>query len=369
MPPQQSIPTHAPNGEAVDVELFEQQVKDMFATLKATQLVEAVHEMRSCPYFDCLFASELAFQHYDVILPMPRAGREHRFAELSETLRYIRACGGTGDILHTLQDARHACAHGSDFVATSQGILIGYGTPRTNKQAALSLAAAVDGGGAHNHNEVDHSDQSKLFAQNMRFFAVELHTESPALAELVTFAGMRTLLVQDSAFGRHAVTQVLKHIPNIPWQVLKTEPACSVLSHLCGAHWVYDVLCDEDFPLTLERIGESGLNPFPIAWSEPRKLGISMRSVCLISLFARGSLNGGDYSNHMHRPSSEFNYHSRTSSSNARLFANGHRRHSDSGTSIEAQLRCGEIVEPVFQSPPRYAPPMHRYGQMVKRRE
>ncbi|KAH8607855.1 hypothetical protein ERJ75_001322100 [Trypanosoma vivax] len=358
LPPQNVIPTHSPSGEEVDAELFVQQVKNLFLAIKQTQLVDDVHEMRSCPYYDCLFAADILFQHYDIVLPMPKYGREHRSSEMSETLRYMRACGATGDFNHVLQDVKAGAASGSDFVSTTHGILMGYGTARTNK---LCMMAITDASAS--------SEAAAAQQRALNVIPIEMAPEAPPLADVLAFAGKRTLIVQDTIHGRHAGDCAAKAIRKVPWQLLRVEPNCNVVSHLCGVNAVYDVLVDQDFPVSMERIGESGLNPFPVEWSEPRKLGVTMRSVCLVARFSRGTMGGGGYADSDGHRASAFTYHSRDIARNSRLIHNGHRRHGDSGAPLEAQLRSGELPEPVFQRPPRYAPAMHRAGGLAPRVE
>ncbi|KEG06452.1 hypothetical protein DQ04_13851000 [Trypanosoma grayi] len=354
VPPQHVVPTHSPSGEEIDTELFVRQVKDLFVALKQTQLVEQIHEMRACPYYDCLFAADILFQHYDVVLPMPKYGREHRSSEISETLRYLRACGATGDFNHILQDVKGGAASGGDFVSTSHGILMGHGTARTNKLCMMALTGAA---------APDEAAAAQQRALNV--VPIEMAPDAPPLADVLAFAGKRTLIAQDTVHGRHAVEAASSAIRKVPWQILRVEPGCSFVSHLCGVNAVYDVLVDQDFPASMERIGECGLNPFPVEWTEPRKLGVTMRSVCLIARFARGSMSAGGYADSDGHRAASFNYNTRGVARNSRLVHNGHRRHGDSGAPLEAQLRSGELPEPAYQRPPRYAPPMHRHGGIV----
>ncbi|KAH9598340.1 hypothetical protein LSM04_003242 [Trypanosoma melophagium] len=354
IPPEHTIPTHSPSGEEVDTELFVRQIKDLFVALRQTQLVEQIHEMRACPYYDCLFSADIMFQHYEVVLPMPKYGREHRSSEISETLRYLRACGATGDFNHILQDVKGGAASGGDFVSTSHGIFMAYGTTRTNKLCMM----AITGAGAPN-------EAAAIQQRSLNVEPIEVDPDAPPLADIMAFAGKRTLIIQDTVHGRKAAEAAARAILKVPWQILRVEPGCNFLSHLCGVNAVYDVLVDQDYPISMERIGEAGLNPFPVEWTEPRKLGISMRSVCLIARFARGTMSAGGYADSDGHRAASFNYHSRHIAKNSRLFQNGHRRHGDSGGPLEAQLRSGELPEPVYQRPPRYAPPMHRPGVLL----
>lgn len=354
LPPLHTIPTHSPSGEEIDTELFCQQMRRLFEVMKMSQLMEMAHEMKSCPYFESIFTSDLFFQHYEVLIPMPKFGREHRSSEMSETVRYIRASGGSASLNHVLQDVKGGRASGSDFVATPHGVLFAYGTPRTNKVCADAMLGG---------NPTSASPTATAAAAI--YHAIEVKPDCPPLAEIMAFAGSRTLIIKDTAHGHYVANRTMELLQKLQWQVVKVEPNCSFLSHMCGTGAVFDVLCDQDFPESMERIGESGLNPFPVEWSEPRKLGISMHSVCLIARFARGGLTGGgQWENSSHRQS-EFHYHSRDIAKNARLFQDGRRRHGDSGAPLAAQLRAGELLDPVYQPPPRYAPPMHRRGPIV----
>ncbi|KPI86517.1 hypothetical protein ABL78_4419 [Leptomonas seymouri] len=354
LPPTQVIPTHSPSGEEVDTELFIRQVKNFFNVLRQTQLIELVYEMKSCPYYECLFTNDLFFQHYDVLLPMPKFGRENRSAEISETIRYMRGWGATADVNHILQDVKNGRTSGGDFISTTHGILMGYGTPRTNKLAMMTLT----GGNAD-------SDAAKTHIRSLSVEPVEMLPDSPPLSDLLAFSGQRTFVFADSEHGHRAVSQAMKRMPKVPWQTIKMEPQCSFFSHMAGANYVYDVLCDQDFPVSLERLGESGLNPFPVEWSEPRKLGITMRSICLTARFARGSMNAGGFANSSTHQAAGFTYNSRNMSKNSRLFAGGHRKHGDQMSPLAAQLEAEEIQKPVYQPVPRYAPPLHRRGSLV----
>lgn len=357
-PPQHTIPTHSPSGEEIDTDLFLQQLTDFLKIVKMTQLVDAIHELKNFPYYECLFSREMMFQHFDLLLPMPKYGREQRSGEITETLRYMRGCGATVDFHHILQDTKGCRANGRDFVSTNHGILMGWGTDRTNKIAMETLTGA--------------SANSDAEATSVRVLAVEpieLYPDSPPLSDLVAVAGMRTLVVTDDRHGFHAAEQIIHRIPKVHWQVIKMPAGCSFLSHIAGAKYCYDVVCDQDFPEGLERLGETGLNPFPVDWSEPRKLGITMPSISLIAGFVRGSMNAGGYADNTVHYHSDFNYNTRNVSQNAKLFAGGRRRHGDSGAPIEAQLRSGEIYDPVCQPVPRYRPPLHKSGNLVPQDE
>ncbi|CCW71398.1 unnamed protein product [Phytomonas sp. Hart1] len=356
LPPLHTFPTHTPAGEAVDGERLLAQINGLFRALTQTQLVDAVHEMRECPYFESLFTAELLFQYCDLVLPMPKFGREFRSAEVSETLRYIRSCGGSGEVSHLLQDTKGGRASGMDFVSTTHGILMGFGTPRTNKAVAMSLAGIDAETGVQNN---------AIGIQNVE--VIEMPEDSAPLSDLIAFGGQRTFFYKDTVHGRRALQLAVERMPKLNAQTLKIEPGCSILSHLCGVSPVYDVMCDQDFPLSIERIGECGMNPFPVEWSEPRKLGITMPSVCLIARFALGSLNGGGYATSATPMASNTNYHSKDASKNARLFQGGHRIYGDQGAPLEAQIRSGELMDVVYQRPPRYRPPIHGKGSIVQR--
>ncbi|KAG5484974.1 hypothetical protein LSCM1_07053 [Leishmania martiniquensis] len=354
LPPTQTIPTHSPSGEEVDAELFVRQVRNFFQVLRQSQLIEQFHEMKSCPYYDCLFTNDLFFQHHDLIIPMPKLGREHRSAEISETIRYMRGWGATGDVNHVLQDVKGGRASGSDFISTTHGILMGYGTPRTNKLSMMTMTGAI----APSEAEAEQ-------ARSLCVEPVEMLPDSPPLSDVIAFAGQRTLVISDTEHGHNVAQQVVKRIPKVPWQIIKLEPGCCFFSHLAGVNYVYDVLCDQDFPLSMERLGESGMNPFPVEWSEPRKLGITMRSICMTARFARGTMNAGGYANSRGHTASSFNYNSRDIAKKSRLFVGGNRKHGDQMSPLAAQLEADEIQKPVYQPIPRYAPPMHRPGTVM----
>lgn len=357
-PPLQTIPTHSPSGEEVDGELLLSQVDKMLDALRMTALIEHVHSMRSTPYYEGFFTNDLLFQHYDLIIPMPKFGRENRSSETSETLRHMRACGASGDVNHVLQDAKGAICSGNDFVATKYAVYVGFGNATCNRVTAevLKGAKAPDSGAAK-------------VVQALNFYPIELPPESPPLGELVSFAGSRTFIVSDCEFGREAVEKMVALTPSVNWQVVFVEKGCSVLSFLGGAREVFDVVCDEDFIKSLNVIGECGLNPFAVPWSEPRKLGISMKRVVLIGRFARGTMSGGGYANSFGSQHTQYNYNSANMSKNSKLFANGHRVHGDYGGSFESQVRSGELYTPSYQTPPRYRAPMQRGGMNIVPKE
>lgn len=354
LPPENTIPTHSPSGKNIDPELLLQQMREYISTVKMTQLVDSIHEMKNFPYFECFYSRDMLFQHHDLLLPMPKSGREHRNGEISETLRYMRGCGASLDFHHILQDTKGCRANGRDFISTHYGVLVGWGTDRTNKIAMETLSGASGS-----------SKNEPSGVNAMSFEPVELYPDSPPLSDLVAIAGMRTLLTIDDRHGFHAAEQIVQRMPKVHWQVVKIPVGCSFLSHIAGAKYCYDVICDQDFPEALERLGETGLNPFPVQWSEPRKLGISLSSVVLIACFVRGTLNAGGFADNTVHYHSDFNYHSRNVSKNARLFEGGRRRHGDTGAPLEAMLRSGEIDEIVYQPPPRYVPPMHNANHVV----
>lgn len=342
LPLEESIPTHTPSGVEVDREKFIDQMKTLMVTLKQTQLVETVFEMKSLPGYDAMFPTDIAASMKGVVIIMPKFGREHRSSEMSETMRYIRGAGGTNEFNSVLQDTRGASADGGDFVATTHGLLMGWGGSRTNKIAKEVLT----GGGGE-------SGQATMAVVDN----VELLDGAPLLGDLLAFSGSRTLICQDNAFGKDAAAKAMAAQNKIPWQVLPINPECSVLSFASGSLPVFDVLCDADFPETMDLLGDAGLNPFPVEWSEPRKLGITMRRLCLVVRFSFGGGPGG-FRDSMSHIASTRNHAKR--STKPRL-GGQQQSYGDQGAPLLAQLRSGELPAPVHQPPPRYRPPMHRH--------
>lgn len=329
LPPQQLVPTHAPNGEPIDTDLFLKQIKHMFAVLQQTQLIERVHEMKSLPYFDGIFTADISASMNNFVLLMPKYGRENRSAEMSETMRYMRGCGSANQFSSALQDVQGSSAHGGDFVTTPNGLLMGWGTSRTNKIAMEAMSGGANG-------EIGAVSVSPI----------EQRADAAPLGDLIGFCGTRTLIVQDSPDGMEAAQQAAMAQNKTPWNIVKVNAGCFTLSFVSGSTPVYDVLCDQDFPESLENIGENGLNPFPVEWSEPRKLGISMRSVCLVGRFAVGGMSAGGFKDGVHHNASHRNYTSKNAGKNSRILHGGHKRYGDQGAPLEAQLRSGELPSP-----------------------
>lgn len=345
LPLQQTIPTHAPSGEEVDPDRFIAQIRELFLTLKQTQLVENVFEMKSLPYFDAMFPCDTVASMKSVVIVMPKYGRENRSSEMSETLRYLRGSGASNEFNSVLQDTRGAIANGGDFLATTHGLVMGYGTSRTNQISRDALGGGTTNSGQSIPATVD---------------AIELLPDSPPLTELCAFSGSRTMLVRDDLHGKDAAGKILGIQNKIPWQFVRVPPGCHFLSFASGSLPVYDVLCDQDYPEAMEAMGEAGLNPFPVDWTEPKKLGISMARVCLVVRFSVGGGPGGFRDSFSHQ-ASQRNYHPKTS----RIKSGAQRMYGDQGAPLLAQLQSGELPTPVHQPTPRYRPPMHRRNNAV----
>jgi len=279
------------------------------------------------------------------VIIMPKYGRENRSSEMSETMRYLRGSGANNEFNSTLQDTRGAIAHGADFLATTHGLIMGYGTTRTNQICRDALGGGVSNNGQNVPSTVD---------------AIELLADSPPLSELCAFSGSRTMLVRDDVFGKDAAGKILGIQNKIPWQFVRVPAGCHVLSFASGSLPVYDVLCDQDYPEAMEAMGEAGLNPFPVDWSEPKKLGLSMTRMCLVVRFSVGGGPGGfrDSFSHM---ASERNYIPKAS----RIKSGAQRTYGDQGAPLLAQLQSGELPAPVYQPPPRYRAPMHQRNHAV----
>jgi hypothetical protein len=357
-PLRESIPTHAPNGEEVDPDEFLIQLRQLFLALKQSQLIENYYEMKSVPYLDGSFTSDVFASMKSVVFAMPKYGREHRSSEMSETLRYLRGSGANNDFNTSLQASKGAVAHGGDFVATTHGMLVGFGALGRTNQIAVKV---LSGGEAERTSTEDVHVQGFSMADG-----VELLPDAPPLGDILAFAGSRTMLARNDAFGVDAAMKATRQQNKIPWQVVKVDPGCNVLSFVAGALPVYDVICDADFPDTMDRLAEAGLNPFPVRWSEPRKLGMSMRSFCLVIRFSMSTGPGG-FRDNMGHQASERNYtpSARRTGAKSRWLHEAKRTYGDQGAPLLAQLRAGEIPDPVRQPPPRYRPPMHRAGGLA----
>ncbi|CUF68527.1 Hypothetical protein, putative [Bodo saltans] len=357
-PLRENIPTHAPNGEEVDPDEFLNQFRQLFFALKQSQLIENYYEMKPLPYLDASFAPDVFASMKSVVFAMPKYGREHRSSEMSETLRYLRGSGANNDFNPSLQAAKGAVAHGGDFVATTHGMLVGYGAQGRTNQIAINV---LSGGEAERSSDSDVAVQGFSMAD-----AVELMPDAPPLGDLLAFAGSRTMLARNDTFGVDAAMKATRQQNKVPWQVVKVDPGCHVLSFAAGSLPVYDVICDADFPDTMDRLAEAGLNPFPVKWTEPRKLGMSMRSFCLVVRFSISAGPGG-FRDSMGHKASERNYtpSARRSGPKSRWVHEAKRTYGDQGAPLLAQLRAGEIPDPVSQPPPRYRPPMHRAGGLT----
>lgn len=361
-PLRENIPTHAPNGDEIDPDKFIYQLQQMFMALKQTQLIENYFEMKPLPYLDASFTADAFASMKSVVIVMPKYGREHRSSEMSETLRYLRGSGANNDFNNSLQGVKGATAHGGDFVATTHGMLVGWGGMNRTNKIAINI---LSGGEGERSSGEDVQMQGFSLADG-----IELLPDAPPLGDIIAFAGSRTMIARNDEFGLDAAMKATRQQNKIPWQVVHADAGCNFLSFASGSLPVYDVLCDVDFPDTMDRLADAGLNPFPVEWSEPRKLGMSMRSFCLVVRFSMGTGPGGfrDATGHQ---ASERNYipSSRRSGAKSRWVHEAKRAHGDQGAPLLAQLRAGEIPNPVQQPPPRYRPPMHRPGGLTTTNE
>ena len=353
LPPHGVIPTHNKEGESVDPDKFLQQIIGLINTLRGTQLVDKLHEMRAAPHFDSMFVSDILVNMREINLAMPKLGREHRGSEISETIRYCRGVGMSGSVWTNLQEMPGALAHGMDFLQFTSGAFVGIEKSRTNKIAATCLQTTEDvkDGGA----------SMPMPLMPCRF--VDLLENSPPLNDLVHFAGARTLFYRNNKFGQHAVDGIVKQQSGIPWQCVAIDSDCNILSHVCGMTDVFDVIVDEDFPASVEAVGDAGFQPHVCTWSEPRKLGVSMSSCILIMRFAKGKMSGEGFRDaHSHTMSSGARYHS--AKRNGRQVRSGDRVYGDTGNPFWAQMQMEDYNSQTEQQTPRYRAPMHKAGEL-----
>lgn len=365
MPVQGVIPTHNKDNEEIDVDKFMNNFTNLFNTIRATQLIDKMHEMRESPNFDSIFVSELIVGLRDFNLLMPKLGREHRSSEISEVVRYCRGAGMTGMLYTTLQEAPGCRADGGDFLQIPNGCICGLERTRTNALAARIMNSSVDNSTGvkdplkdfdQDVGNIQHQEITPLFP--VRCFW--LLDGSPPLGDIVHFAGARTLFYQDNKFGRHAVEQIIKLQMGLPWQSIPIESGCHILSHTCPTN-VFDVIVDEDFPQSVEAVGEAGFQPHVCNWSEARKLGISMRSVVLIMRFTKGHMNAGGFRSMRGHLTTTSKYQPKRQTLGPRKGAANTPR-GDQGSPHFAMFNTDKWDEIPEQSIPRYRPPMHLQG-------
>jgi hypothetical protein len=124
------------------------------------------------------------------------------------------------------------------------------------------------------------------------------------------------------------------------------------LSFYAGGMPNNDIIMTDESEVSLQSAAKAGLNPIPIEWSEPRKLGITLRSVVLGLVFMRKG-GGNVMDNHPF------------TSTKQRVFTGEKKVEGDKGSPFWAQVRNYELPEFVEQPVPRYKPPMHKDGSAI----
>lgn len=333
-----SMATHGiDKGQAIDRDKLFFELACYRETLKTTSLFDSVHSMNSLPHWDSIRTGDLFATYGETILGMPRYGREHRQNEAGETLRYLRAMGNSCQVWNVLgeEDAAHADA--GDMMMLPGGLMIAE-TTRTNKAAIELLAGAY----------VKKEEQKAFYA-----FAVKCNGDTPA-ADMVGFAGDNTLVHWDTPEATDVAKQIVQRGTRT-WRTVKIQPDCHFLTFLGGLPR-YDVLVDERFEPSIKALAEADLNPIPTQWSQPPRLGLSMRACTLILRYAKGGVFGSSVGQE-HRM--------KTTRSVKKVFGYEKKVKGDAGAPLWAQMRTGEIPDPVYQPPPRYSPPMHRSGGLA----
>eukprot|EP00164_Ancoracysta_twista_P017245 GFYU01029300.1.p1 GENE.GFYU01029300.1~~GFYU01029300.1.p1 ORF type:complete len:301 (-),score=29.03 GFYU01029300.1:68-856(-) len=196
--------------------------------------------------------------------------------------------------------------------------------------------------------------------QAFPIFGLPMEDDAPLLGDICFFSGKRTLFIHDSKHGDVVASHISKLQNRVPWQIVRIEEGCNMLT-FHGGLTSNDVIVEDSFEDTIDRISAVGMTAFPIEWSEVRKLGISMRRLCLVARFAMGSYSGG-IKGHQTKTSSRALHNNKNFS---KTYHGGAHVKGDMAAPLEAQIRAKEIPDMIYQPPPRYVPPMHGRGSIA----
>jgi hypothetical protein len=326
------IPSTGHNGEKVDRDRFIIEYQGLVDALKDSVVADEVNILDPLTGFEPIRTGDLIFGLPDTMFPMPPFGIEHRLPEMAELVRQIRAAGAWGSVQEMFQ-ADDAIRVAAGDLVSLPGIVLAAESVRTNKKAVDTLQSA------HVY-KADH----KAFLSNRVYFP---EPNAPLLCDVLNFGGGQNIIVaSDCQYGNRAMQVLAKDNGTRPWYFARVEPGVQWLAFNGGGRPNYDVICTDESEVSLQSLAKAGLNPIPIRWEEPRKLGLTLRSVCLGLVFVKSG--GGNVAK-----SRVFE------KSHQRVYAKEKRTGGDSGSPFWAQMRNYELPPIVFQEVPRYKAPMH----------
>ena len=341
-PAKAAVPSVSVKGEPIDRDVLFFQFNNLVDHLRQSALIDTVHLMEEFPGgIEAVQTADLVTSYgSEAILLMPQQGKEQRQAELAETMRYLRASGARGTAEDLLQKEERAKGHAGDFVILPECLLIAESS-RTNRWTIEMLRTAFS-----------EKEQYKAFT----VYHAKVSDTCPPLNDIVAYAGEGKLLYWNNDDGRKMAQYIAENVKRRNWELVAIPVGTQVISFYSGSGPREDVLVDDDNEEAIDAISSADLNVIPVEWSEWKKLGITMRSMCLVLRFARGGFAGGGVRTHSNMLRSSKRVHTPLKQSR--------KDKGQSGSPLWAQLRNQEI-EVCYQPPPRYAPPMHRPGPLV----
>ena len=338
LPPKGTIPTHNPEGVAIDADLFLRQVQDAVHEFLKTPLIDHAHEMKSLGYFDCCMATDVFVGMKEGALVMPKLGREHRSSEMSETIRYLRGLGMSSDVGKVLQETNEALAQGGDFLVHPAGATMGVDGERTNLAAEHVLLRTPP--------------------YSSFFNSIQLKPRSPPLTDLLSCCGMNMLVSRGDEYGDDASSKFLARNRSIAWIGVRLGPKSNFATFTGGTTESLDIMIDAEDEDAMDTCGRHGLIVHPIEWTEPRKLGITFRRMFLVVNFNRAGVG------------SQAGAALRSARAVEGKRQRGAPLPSDSSFSednpdkwVQKQHYMksdAKLPDPVYQPIPRYRPPMHQ---------
>lgn len=268
-----SVPATGPNGVAISRDALMTQFREFYRTLQQSTLVDKLHVMAERHSFESIRVADQLVSVGSTFLAMPIIGNEHRMTEYLESMRYIRNAGGPTTLASFLQDVDNCKCHSGDVVVLPTGIAVGHGD-RTNAVALQVMRQLFTVKEEHSTFEV---------------IALEQEGDAPPLGDYFGFAGANTLLTWKDEHGMLAVDQYQAARPNDTLQVVYLEPGCHFLSFY-GTDSTNDVIVQRGYERSIESLVAAGLNPIPVQWSEMDKMGVSMRSACMVMRFLKQNI-------------------------------------------------------------------------------
>ena len=340
-----SIPSVDLEGQKIDADEVLSEFHEYVRTLQETVLFDRIHLMdNNIGTWESIFPADILTHYSETLLPTPIDGKEHRLIEQNDLLRYVKSAGSTGTSTPLLQGP-HCKANGGDFINLPMGLLCAE-TSRTNHLCLKNLK----------DNKIGESQEEAFAPFPTYMLNLTDFPDAPPVGDFFGFAGQSTLLTWDCPYGMKVTGWVTENIKQRVWEVIKLEEGCNFIS-FHGGFPKWDVIVDEEFIDSIEALGNAGFNPVPCKWKCMRRLGVSMRQCILVLRFSRGGYGASGMHNHDMRKTSE-----------TRVVTSGYARQkirNEHGAPLRSQIQSGEMVEPIYQEPPRYQPPMHRKGGLV----